>query len=228
MLDRFSDGREHQYLDNDGHLITSGTTLPFAAADAGNAPRGAWVRAGQRFCGGTLRGLTTKIGYLERMGISAVWVSPIFKQLATRETYHGYGIQDFLDVDPRFGTRDDLRTFVDTAHDHGIRVILDVILNHTGDVFAYDPDRYPTAGDDGTTFMDPRWDGRDYRRSDPGTRAGGPPCHSDRATWPPMPMPSRTEQSGRVSSRRRARSHDADGSTTGTSFRSSWRVISLT
>ena len=163
----------------------------------GNAPRDAWVKAGQRFCGGSLQGLASKIGYLERLGVSAIWISPIFKQLASRETYHGYGIQDFLDVDPRFGTRDDLRALVDTAHAHGIRVILDIILNHTGDVFGYDADRYEVRRDDGTTFMDPRWDGREYAVAGFRDAAGAatlplapvdlavhPTAHPHGAVWP--------------------------------------------
>src|SRR5690606_22466433 len=74
-----------------------------------------------------------------RLGVTAIWISPIFKQVPSQESYHGYGIQNFLDVDPHFGTRDDLVSVVRTAHEHGIRAILDVILNHAGDVFAYDP-----------------------------------------------------------------------------------------
>jgi len=144
MLDRFSDGRENGYRDNSGALVATGTTAPFQTADRGNATatasdRQRWVEAGNRFVGGTLRGLETKIGYLERLGITAIWVSPVFKQIPSQETFHGYGIQNFLDVDPRFGTRADLAALVRTAHDHGIRVILDVILNHTGDVFDYQP-----------------------------------------------------------------------------------------
>src|SRR4029453_1649726 len=142
MLDRFSDGRENGYRDNSGAIVTTGTTAPFQPADRGNATATAadrqhWVEAGNRFVGGTLRGLESKIGYLERLGITAIWVSPVFKQVPSQETFHGYGIQNFLDVDPRFGTRADLVALVSTAHDHGIRVILDVILNHTGDVFEY-------------------------------------------------------------------------------------------
>jgi len=213
MLDRFSDGRETDYLGNDGSRIQSGTTPPFQPGDAGNAPRGAWVTAGQGFCGGTLRGLTGKIGYLARLGVSAIWISPVFKQLASRETYHGYGIQDFLDVDPRFGTRDDLRTLVQNAHDHGIRVILDIILNHTGDVFGYDPDRYETTRDDGTTFMDPRWDGRGYRVAGfrdaqgtptiplaPADLATHPTAHPDGAVWPrELQSASTFTRKGRIS-----------------------------
>jgi glycosidase len=174
MLDRFSDGRETAFIGNDGQPVQTGTTPRFGPADAGNAPRAAWVRAGQRFCGGTLRGLTSKLGYLSRLGVTAIWISPIFKQLASRETYHGYGIQDFLDVDPRFGTRDDLRTLVAAAHGLGIRVLLDIILNHTGDVFAYDPDRYEAFRDDGTRFFDPRWDRNEYRTAGFRDAAGAP------------------------------------------------------
>ena len=97
------------------------------------------LRAGNTFVGGTLKGLESKIGYLQRLGVTAIWISPVFKQIAIAETYHGYGIQNFLDVDPHFGSRDDLISVVQTAHRHDIRVILDIILNHSGDVFAYRP-----------------------------------------------------------------------------------------
>jgi len=142
MLDRFSDGHENGYQDNSNALVTTGVTPPFQPADRGNATATAadrqhWVDAGNLFVGGTLRGLESKIGYLERLGITAIWVSPVFKQVASQETFHGYGIQNFLDVDPRFGTGADLVSLVQTAHAHGIRVVLDVILNHSGDVFEY-------------------------------------------------------------------------------------------
>jgi glycosidase len=88
------------------------------------------------------------------------------------ETYHGYGIQNYLDVDANFGTRDDLRKLVKSAHALGILVVLDIILNHAGNVFGYkyDPDRYPSRDGDGSirrdaqgkVIMDPRWDGKQY------------------------------------------------------------------
>jgi hypothetical protein len=98
------------------------------------------------------------------MGISAVWISPIFRQVAFLETYHGYGIQNFLDVDPHFGTREDLKSLVKTAHSHGIYIILDIILNHTGNVFSYQLNlqRYPSMDHNGNVIMDPRWDGNFY------------------------------------------------------------------
>jgi glycosidase len=148
ILDRFSSGEEDE---------------PFRPGDAETAVHteaeaARWRDAGKAWVGGTLRGLTSRIGYLQRLGVTAIWVSPVFKQVAFQPTYHGYGIQDFLDVDPHFGTAKDLRDMVAVAHEHGIRVILDIILNHAGNVFSYEPDRYPT--DHG---FDPRWDGRPYR-----------------------------------------------------------------
>jgi glycosidase len=143
MVDRFSDGRETNVLDNDGVLVTQPGTPMFFAGDAGNAVTNetdalAWRTAGGGFVGGTIAGMHSKLGYLDRLGITAIWVSPVFRQVPFRDdTYHGYGIQNFLDVDPRFGTRDELKDFVAAAHAKGIRVILDVILNHAGDVFAY-------------------------------------------------------------------------------------------
>ena len=162
LVDRFSDGRETGYRDNAGDPVTTGTTPPLTAAGHGNAVRdetdaAAWREAGARFVGGTLRGATSKIGYLARLGVTALWISPALKQPPWTQAYHGYGVQDFLAVEPRFGSREDLRTLVETAHAHGIHVILDVILNHAGPVFDYAADRYPTG-----SGMDPRWDGQPY------------------------------------------------------------------
>jgi len=142
MLDRFSDGSESQYHDNNGQLVSGGATPPYQSNDRGNATttqadRQTWFAAGGGFVGGTLKGLESKLGYLQRLGITAIWISPVFQQVSSQDTYHGYGIQNFLDVDPRFGTRHDLVSLVQTAHGLGIRVILDIILNHTGDVFEY-------------------------------------------------------------------------------------------
>jgi glycosidase len=149
LLDRFSDGRETEFRDLDGALVTGGATPRFAPADSGNAIRteddaAAWRDAGARFCGGNLRGLKSKLGYLRRLGVTALWVSPIFKQTSfDAGSYHGYGIQNFLEVDPHFGSAEELRDMVATAHRQGIYVILDIILNHAGDVFAYEGDARP-------------------------------------------------------------------------------------
>ncbi|WP_198912319.1 alpha-amylase family glycosyl hydrolase [Parvularcula mediterranea] len=94
--------------------------------------------------GGDLKGLTERLDYLEELGVTAIWLGPIYKNKPVQggpgfETagYHGYWITDFLDVDPHLGTRDDLKRFVDAAHGRGMKVILDIITNHTADVIAY-------------------------------------------------------------------------------------------
>ena len=161
LIDRFSDGKERGFKGNDGKPVGSGSTPAFdPARDHGNAvadpeTAAAWREAGGGWCGGNLQGLAGKIGYLKRMGVTALWISPVFKQVAFKATYHGYGIQDFLAVDPHFGNAEDLRDMVRIAHDNGIYVILDIILNHAGDVFSYSVENgeppwrggaYPTAG----------------------------------------------------------------------------------
>ena len=95
------------------------------------------------FQGGNLAGIQDKLPYIQGLGAGAIWLSPVLKNVPDQGgTYHGYGIRDFLHVDPRFArdaanADDELRNLVDAAHKLGIYVILDIVLNHTGDVFAY-------------------------------------------------------------------------------------------
>ena len=162
MLDRFSDGREQGYRNNAGNPVAAGSTPAFSfPGDAYSADRETWAAVGNQWLGGTLKGLESKLGYLNRLGVTAVWISPVFKQVVSDDySYHGYGIQNFLDVDPHFGTRQDLIELINTAHGLGIRVILDIILNHSGDVlgYQYNPNRYPQKNEQGEIVMDPRWD----------------------------------------------------------------------
>ena len=159
LVDRFSDGKEIGTLDPHGNVVATGSTPLFAPANARNAVRNeadaaAWREAGTKYVGGTLKGVESKLGYLKRMGITAIWVSPVLKQVPFQETYHGYGTQDFLRVNPRFGTAAELKSLVRAAHREGIAVVLDIILNHTGNVFGYADNRQHTR--------DPRWDGNPF------------------------------------------------------------------
>jgi glycosidase len=164
LVDRFSDGQEKDgYRDNEDRQVRSGSTPLHRPEELGRLDYDTWFRAGGGWQGGTLKGLKSKLGYLRRLGITALWISPVFRQVAFEPTYHGYGIQNFLDVDPHFGTRAEFRDFVQAAHEQGIYVVLDIIAHHTGNVFSYDPDRYPTR--DATSqrvYNDPRWDGERY------------------------------------------------------------------
>ncbi len=93
--------------------------------------------------GGKFSGVRAKLGYIKALGAGAIWLSPVLKNLPFEpRSYHGYGIHDFLHAEPRFaddpGAADDeLRALVDAAHAQGLYVILDIVLNHVGDVFDY-------------------------------------------------------------------------------------------
>jgi glycosidase len=95
------------------------------------------------FQGGNLASIQDQLPYIKQLGAGAIWLSPVLKNVPLQPgTYHGYGIRDFLHVDPRFArdpnhADDELRSLVDAAHNLGLYVILDIVLNHTGDVFAY-------------------------------------------------------------------------------------------
>lgn len=138
MPDRFSDGGESNrpLLDRSNRAAARP-----APANATSWRWDRWAQSGaDRWQGGTIAGITSKLDYLRQLGITAIWVGPVFKQRGHLNTYHGYGIQDFLDVDPRFGTRHDLVALVAAAHAAGLRVILDVIFNHSGSNFDYEVD----------------------------------------------------------------------------------------
>ncbi|MFT5862896.1 MAG: alpha-amylase, partial [Flavobacteriales bacterium] len=112
------------------------------------------------FEGGDLKGITQKIkeGYFTDLGINAIWFTPVVEQVhggvdeGTGLTYgfHGYWTKDWTALDPNFGTMSDLKEVIETAHAHDIRIVMDVVLNHTGPV----------------TPQDPFW-GLDWAREDP-------------------------------------------------------------
>jgi glycosidase len=97
------------------------------------------------FQGGKFSGIKDQLGYIKDLGAGAIWLSPVLKNLQAHEIYHGYGIHDFSRAEPRFADNasaadDELHELVKAAHDAGLYVILDIVLNHTGDVFAYECD----------------------------------------------------------------------------------------
>lgn len=96
------------------------------------------------FQGGDFKGLTDKIseGYFTDLGVNAIWLSAPYEQVHgfvgggdgefAHYAFHGYYALDWTMVDRNFGTKEEFAQLVDTAHAHGIRIILDVVLNHTG------------------------------------------------------------------------------------------------
>lgn len=101
------------------------------------------------FMGGDIAGITEKInkGYFTDLGVNAIWFTPVVEQVhgdtneSTGNTYgyHGYWAKDWTALDPNFGTKRELATMVRSAHKKGIRVLMDVVLNHTGPVTKEDP-----------------------------------------------------------------------------------------
>lgn len=177
LVDRFSDDKEgsRPLLDRSNRM---------AARPKGNDGSDwrwdRWADSGaHRWQGGTIKGVESKLDYLKDLGVSTIWLSPVFKQRGHLDTFHGYGIQNFLDVDPRFGTRRDLVELVDAAHAKGVRIILDIIFNHSGFNWVYPgraneppykgfPDHYPFG----------EWLGRD------GEPIGTTVANVEQGVWP--------------------------------------------
>jgi alpha-amylase len=103
--------------------------------------------------GGDLGGLLQRIeaGYFDSLGVTAIWLTPFVEQVhgsvdeGTGKTwaYHGYWARDWTTVDPSLGTVDDLRAVVDAAHQRGIRVLMDAVVNHTGPALLPGDPRWP-------------------------------------------------------------------------------------
>lgn len=79
---------------------------------------------------GDLQGIIAKLDYLEELGIDAVWLSPVCK---SPQDDNGYDISDYQDIDPMFGTLEDMETLIQEAGKHHIRIIMDLVLNHSSD-----------------------------------------------------------------------------------------------
>ena len=129
MADRFANGSTA----NDDGGLRHGTE----EGESGFDPTGkGWYH------GGDLKGLTAKLGYIQGLGTTALWLTPSFKNKAVQPQdnsagYHGYWITDFTQIDPHLGTNQDLANLVAAAHKRGIKVYFDIIANHTADVIRY-------------------------------------------------------------------------------------------
>ncbi len=128
------------------------------------------------FHGGDLKGLTDRLDYIQGMGVTAIWLTPIFENNPVQgpegkesSGYHGYWITDFTSVDPHLGTEEEFKAFVDAAHARGMKVYMDIITNHTADIISY------------RECYDPEWTGETvkgcpyrYIGDYPWTTKGGP------------------------------------------------------
>lgn len=82
--------------------------------------------------GGDLAGVGRHLDYLDSLGVTAVWFTPLLENDMPGGSYHGYATTDYYNVDPRFGTNDDYAALVDSLHGRGIKTVMDMIFNHCG------------------------------------------------------------------------------------------------
>lgn len=146
MTDRYANGS------------TANDYAEFTANDP-NFDSGTDIYSPGYYHGGDLRGLTfgepdpktkkvstsctsgTGLARIKNLGFTAVWITPPFKQKYVQgdsAAYHGYWIEDFMDIDPHWGTKADFKTFVDCAHTLGMKVVMDIVVNHTADIIWYE------------------------------------------------------------------------------------------
>ena len=102
------------------------------------------------FHGGDLKGLTGRLPFIKAMGYDAVWITPpVHNQWVNpyikTKGFHGYWAYDFTAVDPHFGTLADYKAFVSEAHRLGLKVVQDIVVNHTGNFFTVDPQGFDPA-----------------------------------------------------------------------------------
>ncbi len=151
LTDRFNNGNtsnDHSY--NRG-LYQDGSTVP--VKQVGNT---GMMNNVASFQGGDFKGITQKIkdGYFDDLGVNAIWVAGWFEQVHgyavggdgkksfAHYAYHGYYGLDYSELDKNFGTEAEFKEMIDTAHQHGIRIVLDVVLNHPGYNTIYDMNEY--------------------------------------------------------------------------------------
>jgi len=101
------------------------------------------------FEGGDIKGITQKIkeGYFQKLGVDVIWFSPVMEQIhgfvnegqGITYAYHGYWPRDWTSMEPNFGNKEDLHELMKIAHENNIRIMMDVIINHTGPVTIQDP-----------------------------------------------------------------------------------------
>lgn len=112
----------------------------FADGDLSNDYR-VNLAAPARYHGGDWRGLADKLDYIQALGVTTLWISPIVRNVETDagiDSYHGYWTQDPFLLNPHFGNLEDLRDLTRKAHERGMKVILDIVTNHMGQLFFYD------------------------------------------------------------------------------------------
>jgi glycosidase len=82
--------------------------------------------------GGDIKGISDHLDYIKKLGVTTIWCTPFLENNLPSYTYHGYAATDMYKVDPRFGTNEDYRQMVESAHSKGMKVVMDIVFNHFG------------------------------------------------------------------------------------------------
>jgi alpha-amylase len=94
-----------------------------------------------RYQGGDWRGMQDHLDYLQELGVTTLWISPVIRNVETDadvDSYHGYWQQDLTEVNPHFGDISALRSLASALHARGMKIVLDIVTNHMGQAFFYD------------------------------------------------------------------------------------------
>ncbi|KFI49575.1 glycoside hydrolase family 13 protein [Bifidobacterium biavatii] len=151
------------------------TTLPDNVRTNGATPNPWWANAvvyqiyprsfqdtnGDGF--GDLKGITSRLDYLADLGVDVLWLSPVYK---SPQDDNGYDISDYQDIDPLFGTLDDMDELLAEAHQRGIKIVMDLVVNHTSDEHAW----FEASKDKNDPHADWYW----WRPARPGFEPGTP------------------------------------------------------
>jgi alpha-amylase len=123
-----------------GEVIYQLLTDRFANGDTGNDIRVDPSALG-RYQGGDWQGVVQRLDYLQRLGVTTLWISPIVRNVDTDagfDAYHGYWAQDLTRLNPHFGDLAALRRLVRECHARNMKVVVDIVTNHMGQMFFYD------------------------------------------------------------------------------------------
>ncbi len=82
--------------------------------------------------GGDIKGIQDHLDYIKELGATTIWCTPVQENNYIKYSYHGYAISDLYKIDPRFGSNDEYKNFVAASHDKGLKVVMDMVSNHSG------------------------------------------------------------------------------------------------
>jgi len=148
----------------------------FADGDPANDPRPSQRNLPRGWHGGDFRGVQQHLDYLQQLGVTTVWLTPVYCNDGGSQAYHGYSATDLYRTDPHFGSLADLQSLARALHSRGMKLVLDTVPNHVGasDPWVSDPpapgwfhgtsaDHF-ASGDDFAALMDPHATAQQRRR----------------------------------------------------------------